>query len=76
MAAQFDALAQKDADDSAKIAYIGVIKSMNALKVIYEWNEDLRHTIITLLAEAEKLRKGIDQQFPGHLTFKRPGFDE
>jgi len=71
-----DEFAQSDVDGSAKIAYIGIMKSMNALKVIYDWNEDLRDVTLTLLVEIEKLRNGIDREFPGHRTFKRPGFDK
>lgn len=67
---------QSDADGSAKVAYIAITKSMNALKVIYDWDEDLKDSALTLLVEIEKLRKGVDKEFPGHHTFKRPGFDD
>lgn len=75
MEAETDEFAQRDVDGSAKVAYIGITKSMNALKAIYEWNEELKDFTLTLLAEAEKLHKGVDREFPGHRTFKRPGFD-
>ena len=29
-----------------------------------------------LATEAEGIRKGIDEAFPGFRAFKRPGFDE
>ncbi len=66
---------QSDADGSAKVAYIGIMNSMNALKIIYDWDDDLKDSALTLLVEIEKLRKGVDKEFPGHHTFKRPGFD-
>lgn len=66
---------QSDADGSAKIAYMGLTKSMSALQEIYKWDEEQRDTALSLLVEAERLRKGIDKEFPGHKKFKRPGFD-
>ncbi|OYD15756.1 hypothetical protein CH333_04960 [candidate division WOR-3 bacterium JGI_Cruoil_03_44_89] len=71
-----DEFAQSDADASAKIAYIGIMKSMNALKAIYNWNEDLQDGALVLLVAIDKLRRGVDKEFPGHHTFKRPGFDD
>ncbi|MDD5529201.1 MAG: hypothetical protein PHX21_04150 [bacterium] len=70
-----DEFSQTDADASAKIAYIGVMKSMDALKTIYNWNKALQDDALTLLAKTENLKKGINEEFPGHITFKRPGFD-
>jgi hypothetical protein len=70
-----DEFSQTDADASAKIAYIGVMKSLEALKTIYNWNKDLQDDSLTLLAKVENLKKGINEEFPGHITFKRPGFD-
>jgi len=71
-----DEFAQSDADGSAKVAYIGIMKSMNALKVIYDWDENHQEVTLTLLVELEKIRRDIDREFPGHQTFKRPGFDK
>lgn len=68
-------LDQDDADGSAKVASEGLIKSMVALKRIYEWDKDLQDDALTLLVEVERLRKGIDIEFPGHRKFKRPGFE-
>lgn len=71
-----DEFAQSDADGSAKVAYLGITKSMEALKIIYDWDEDLQDEALTLLAKIESLQKGIDKEFPGHRAFKRSGFDE
>jgi len=76
MECQADESSQSDADGSAKVAYIAITKSMNALKIIYDWDEDLKDSALTLLVEIEKLRKAVDKEFPGHHTFKRPGFDD
>lgn len=73
---ELNRIEQSDADGSAKIAYIGLTKSMEALQEIYKWDEEQRDDALTLLVEAERLRKGIDREFPGHKKFKRPGFDD
>jgi hypothetical protein len=65
-----------DANGSAKVAYLGIIRSLAALQKVYHWHEDLQDEALTLLVEAERLRRMIDKEFPGHRTFKRPGFDE
>lgn len=65
-----------DVNGSAKVAYLSLNKSINALQKIYDWNEDLQDDALTLLVEADRLRKGIDKEFSGHRTFKRPGFDK
>ncbi|MBM4045313.1 MAG: hypothetical protein FJ279_09380 [Planctomycetes bacterium] len=65
-----------DGNGSAKVAYLGLSNSMVALQKVYAWDEDLRDEALALLVEAEKLRKSIDAEFPGHRTFKRPGFDD
>ena len=65
-----------DANGSAKVSYLGVMRSLAALQKVYHWNEDLQDDALTLLVEADQLRRMIDKEFPGHRTFKRPGFDE
>lgn len=66
---------QDDANGSAKVAYESLTRSIKALQRIYEWDEDLQASALNLLVEAERLRRGIDKEFPGHREFKRPGFD-
>jgi len=68
-------ISMEDASGSAKVAYLGLTRSIIALQIIYKWDEGLQDEIITLLAEADKLRKGINNEFPGHKSFKRPGFE-
>ena len=71
-----DEFAQMDADASAKIAYIGIMKSIKALKVVYNWSDELEDDALTLLVELDKVRECVNKEFPGHHTFKRPGFDD
>lgn len=67
---------EEDTLISAKIAYLGIIRTINSLRLIYEWDEELQDSALTLLAKIEQLRKGVDREFPGHHDFKRPVFDE
>jgi len=71
-----DEFSEEDALTSAKIAYIGIIRSLQSLRLIYEWDEELQDSTLTLLAKIEQLRKQVDREFPGHHEFKRPIFDE
>jgi hypothetical protein len=68
--------AWSDANGSAQVAYEGLVRSMAAFQKVYAWDPDLQDDVLPLLAEAERLRKSIDAEFPGHREFKRPGFDE
>lgn len=65
-----------DANGSAKVAYDGITRSIIALQTIYKWDHSLQDEALQLMVEADRIRKGIDAEFPGHRSFKRPGFDE
>ncbi|MCX5750332.1 MAG: hypothetical protein NT099_01470 [Candidatus Saganbacteria bacterium] len=63
-----------DANGSAKVVYSGLLRSIVALQRIYTWDEELKNDALTLLVEADRLRKGIDAELPGHKSFKSPWF--
>ncbi|MBM3240957.1 hypothetical protein FJZ31_32140 [Candidatus Poribacteria bacterium] len=65
-----------DANGSAKVAYHGLIRTMDALTKVYEWKKSLHDDIMPLLTDVYGLINGVDREFPGHKDFKRPGFDE
>jgi len=65
-----------DANGSAKVAYHGLIRTMDALTKVYEWKKSLHDDIMPLLTNVYGLINGVDREFPGHKDFKRPGFDE
>jgi len=69
-------MAQSDANGSAKVAYLGLARLMAAFQTLYAWDEGLQDDVLPLLAEAERLRRHLDAEFPGHREFKRPGFDD
>jgi hypothetical protein len=67
---------QTDSNGSAKIAFIAIERSINALMKLYELtpaNEDILLHLLTLLSE---LKKTASIEFPNAMQFKRPGFDD
>ncbi len=67
---------QSDSNGSAKIAFIAIERSINALVKLYELtpaNEDILLHLLTLLTE---LKKTALIEFPNAMQFKRPGFDD
>jgi hypothetical protein len=66
----------RDADGSAKVALIGIDRSLAAWRVLHErlqqGPEDIREIMLLL----ERLRRKVETVFPGARTFVRPGFDE
>jgi hypothetical protein len=71
-----DEFSMHDANGSAKVAYHGLIRTMDALTKVYEWKKSLHDDIMPLLTDVYGLINGVDREFPGHKDFKRPGFDE
>jgi len=71
-----DEFSMYDANGSAKVAYIGLVRTMDALTKVHEWQKSLHNDIMPLLTYVYGLINGIEREFPGHKDFKRPGFDE
>ncbi len=65
-----------DRHGSAKVAYLGLLRSLDALTKVYEQNKPMHTDIMPLLNEIYELIEDVDLEFPGHKTFKRPGFDQ
>lgn len=66
---------QKDADGSAKIALIGIDRSIGAWGMIQGSFPDRNEKIMGILLFLDRLRRKTEQQFPSARAFKRPGFD-
>ncbi len=64
-----------DSDGSAKVAYLGLLRSLDALTKVYEQNKPMHADIMPLLNMIYELIEDVDREFPGHKTFQRPGFD-
>jgi len=67
---------QKDSDGSAKIALIGIDRSIEAWTLLMQYIPAAEDEIIELLALLQKARRMAEAEFPKAHTFIRPGFDE
>ena len=65
-----------DSDGSAKVALIGVDRSILAWSALSSYFSDHKKEIINTIALLENLRKRIELKFPNARDFKRPGFDD
>ena len=67
---------QKDSDGSAKIALVGIDKSVEAWTLLMQYIPAAEDEIIELLALLQKTRRMAEAEFPRARKFIRPGFDE
>lgn len=72
----FNEAAASDSDGSAKIALIAIDRSLSAWRVMQSSFAEKAGTIMPMLVELERLRRGMEQLFPMARDFIRPGFDE
>jgi hypothetical protein len=75
-AAPEDEAFPKDSDGSAKVALIGMDRSLAAWGALREHFPEKTDTILTLLLQLDRLRRKTEQYFPNARRFKRPGFDD
>jgi hypothetical protein len=66
---------QCDYDGSAKIALIGIERSLQAWIKLYDILPDQEDHFLKVLAMLEKLKSMALHEFPKAMDFKRPGFD-
>ncbi len=66
----------KDSDGSAKVALIGIDRSIAAWRLVQLSLPDRSTSIVPLILQLERLRKRIEKSFPEAREFVRPGFDE
>ena len=66
----------RDSDGSAKIALIAMDRSLGAWGFLRETLGDERDSILDLLVQLDRLRRGTEAAFPEARAFVRPGFDE
>ncbi len=64
-----------DANGSAKVALIGIERSLAAWMVLYQHLEAHQDDILQHLASLERTRQATLRQFPDAPAFIRPGFD-
>jgi hypothetical protein len=66
----------KDSDGSAKVALIGIDRSIAAWRLVQLSLPDRVSSIVPLILQLERLRKRVERSFPEARDFVRPGFDE
>ena len=66
----------KDSDGSAKVALIGIDRSMGAWRIMQLSLPDRAESIVPLILQLERLRQRLEKSFPQARDFIRPGFDE
>ena len=66
----------KDSDGSAKVALIGIDRSIAAWRLVQLSVPDRADSIVPLILQLERLRKRVEKSFPAAREFIRPGFDE
>jgi hypothetical protein len=66
----------KDSDGSAKIALIGIDRSIAGWRWMQVVIPDHEASIIPLILQLAQLRNRIDSQFPEARQYIRPGFDD
>jgi hypothetical protein len=66
----------KDSDGSAKVALLGIDRSVAAWRLMQMSVPDRADSIVPLILQLERLRHRTERQFPNAREFVRPGFDE
>ena len=66
----------KDSDGSAKVALIGMDRSISAWGKMIKSFPHLEGNILGIIAHLERLRRRAENEFPAARAFVRPGFDE
>lgn len=65
----------KDSDGSAKVALIGMDRSIAAWLRMKDFFPDKTDSILTMLVQMDRLRRATEREFPDARGFIRPGFD-
>ena len=74
--AQSEDNVQSDSDGSAKVALIGIERSIGAWARLRELLPQKADSILPIMLHLEQLLRATEQAFPKAQSFVRPGFDE
>lgn len=66
----------KDSDGSAKVALVGIDRSISAWRLMQLALPERSETVVPLILHLERLRIRAEKEFPEARAFVRPGFDE
>jgi hypothetical protein len=67
---------QHDADGSARVALLGIERSLGAWTLLRDAYPQDDSQIQEFQRQLARLRRMLDREFPGARTFRRPGFDD
>ena len=73
---QENVIFENDSIGSAKVALIGIDRSIGAWGKLYEHFPESTDSILDILVHINRLRRRVEQLFPQARNFKRPGFDD
>jgi len=66
----------KDSDGSAKVALLGIDRSISSWNELLKYLPEQKERILNLSVHLNRLRKRVESEFPNARDFIRPGFDE
>jgi len=66
---------ERDSNGSAKVALIGIDRSINSWRILFDFFTNQEDSLLDILVRLEQLRKLVEQEFPEARSFQRPGFD-
>ena len=66
----------KDSDGSAKVALLGIDRSISSWNELLKYLPEQKERILNLSVHLNRLRKRVESEFPNARAFIRPGFDE
>jgi hypothetical protein len=66
----------KDSDGSAKVALIGIDRSIAAWRLMQLSLPERAEFVVPLILQLARLRNRLEKHFPDARSFVRPGFDE
>jgi hypothetical protein len=67
---------ERDADGTAKVALISIDRSISAWSALSEMFPEKSDSILEILVNLDRMRKGMESKFPNARKFIRAGFDE
>jgi hypothetical protein len=73
---EIDEIIKPDSNGSAKVAIIGVNRSISAWSTLRKHFPEQADGILDILVHLERLRRSIEKEFPDAQKFKRPGFED
>jgi hypothetical protein len=71
-----DVIFERDSIGSAKVALIGIDRTLGAWGTLHEHFPERADSILDILVHVDGLKRRVEQLYPQARNFKRPGFDD